>query len=79
MIVFSDKKLPKHIEKLIRTQERLVRQSNKAWACGVRAEYNRQEKASDLFHKRADRLNDLARAAHYKLAALLPGFGWSHP
>lgn len=74
-----DKRVPKHIEKLIRTQERLVRQSNRAWACGVRAEYNHQESKRLRYHKKADRLAKAAHAAHTALVTLCPEFGWSQP
>jgi hypothetical protein len=71
--------MTKTIEKLIRTQERLVRQSNTAWACGVRAEYNNRPKARLRYFKKADRLVVLARAAHKTLVMLRPAFGWSQP
>ena len=67
------------VEQLFRTQERLVRQSNKAWARGVRAEYNRQESRRLRCYKKADRLNVLARAAHKALISIRPAFGWSQP
>jgi hypothetical protein len=78
-VINFDKRVPKHIEKLIRTQERLVRQSNRAWACGVRAEYNHQESKRLRYYKRADRLNEAARAAHKALVTHRPEFGWSQP
>jgi hypothetical protein len=67
------------VEQLFRTQERLVRQSNKAWARGVRAQYNRQESKELRYFKKADRLNVLARAAHKALTSIRPAFGWSQP
>jgi hypothetical protein len=66
-------------EQLFRTLERLVRQSNKAWARGVRAEYNRQESKRLRYYKKADRLNMLARAAHKALISIRPEFGWAQP
>lgn len=71
--------MTKPVEKLVRTQERLIRQSNKAWACGVRAEYKHQESKRSRYYKKADRLNGLARAAHKALVSLQPKFGWSQP
>jgi hypothetical protein len=66
-------------EQLFRTQERLIRQSNRAWARGVRAEYNHQESKRLRYFKRADRLNALARAAYKALIAIRPAYEWAQP
>ena len=72
--------MTKTVEKIWRMQERLIRQSNKAWARGVRAEYRRhQDSVSMRHHKKAARLVARARAAHKTLVAVCPEFWWAQP
>lgn len=72
-------KYPRHVQKLFRTQERLIRQSNNSWAAMVRAEYSRQWTAHTLYGNRTMRLNRLAQCAHNTLVACDTSFGWSAP